>query len=256
MCARNFLTRPLMFGKNVVSKIDHDRPDELFVESIFYTLQGEGPFSGMPSVFIRLAGCPLRCTFCDTQFDTGLTRVPMGVEEIVQAVVGASPDAWQRDRLVVITGGEPLRQDISALVYALWDADYDVQIETAGIAWPERMGDVMRQQGRLGTHRLDIVCSPKTPTLNPHIMQWTDHYKYVVRAGETDERGLPSVNPQTGAPMISPLPGLGIGRTVWISPCDDHDNHRNVANTVHARDICLKHGYRLSLQVHKIVSCD
>src|SRR5574344_1593020 len=63
-----------MFGTNeVVGKrfFKDAAPDQLFVTSIFYTLQGEGPFAGKPAVFVRLSKCQLSCSFCDTFFDDG-----------------------------------------------------------------------------------------------------------------------------------------------------------------------------------------
>jgi organic radical activating enzyme len=63
-----------MFGTNEIvgKKYFADAPaDSLFVTSMFFTLQGEGPYSGMPALFIRLAKCNLDCSFCDTFFDDG-----------------------------------------------------------------------------------------------------------------------------------------------------------------------------------------
>ena len=63
-----------MFGKNEIvgQKYFKDAAeDQLFVTSIFYTLQGEGPYRGEPAVFVRLAKCNLACSFCDTYFDGG-----------------------------------------------------------------------------------------------------------------------------------------------------------------------------------------
>ena len=57
-----------MHGKNKVAKRT-DNPQSLQVHEIFHTIQGEGPFSGRPAVFIRLSGCNLRCWFCDTEWD-------------------------------------------------------------------------------------------------------------------------------------------------------------------------------------------
>jgi len=90
-----------MFGKNVITKADY-QPVDLQVEEIFYTLQGEGPFAGRPAVFVRLAGCPLRCQWCDTQFDTGLSKPRMRVDDIMREV---QRHAAAIATLVVITGG-------------------------------------------------------------------------------------------------------------------------------------------------------
>jgi 7-carboxy-7-deazaguanine synthase len=60
-----------MFGKNIVISQYIEPSGALKIVDLFYTIQGEGPYNGMPSVFVRLAGCNLRCYFCDTNFETG-----------------------------------------------------------------------------------------------------------------------------------------------------------------------------------------
>ena len=82
----------------------------LKVHSIFMTIQGEGPFSGHPAVFIRLAGCNLACPFCDTEYTEN--AVTMTIPEIRKAVRNAHT---VNKGLVVITGGEPFRQNIVRL---------------------------------------------------------------------------------------------------------------------------------------------
>jgi len=112
----------------------------MIVNEIFYSLQGEGFFAGMPSVFVRLAGCPLRCRWCDTKYawseDAGQDR---SVAEIVEAV-----EQWPC-RFVVITGGEPMVSfEIRQLARELKAADRHITIETAGIAYiPDVPCDLM-----------------------------------------------------------------------------------------------------------------
>ena len=105
------------------------------VTEIFYSLQGEGRLIGVPSVFVRLAGCPLRCRWCDTRYAWPAEQGdPMSVEDVVRAV-GQYPC-----RHVVITGGEPtMAPDLPDLTIALRDADAHITIETAGIAHNPRM---------------------------------------------------------------------------------------------------------------------
>jgi len=103
----------------------------MVINEIFYSLQGEGFLAGLPSVFVRLAGCPLRCRWCDTKYawseDAGQER---SVAEIVEAVC-----EWPC-RFVVITGGEPMANfEIRQLARELKAADRHVTIETAGIAY-------------------------------------------------------------------------------------------------------------------------
>jgi 7-carboxy-7-deazaguanine synthase len=112
----------------------------MIVNEIFYSLQGEGFLAGVPSVFIRLAGCPLRCQWCDTKYawskEAGRQYI---IDEIIQAV-----QKWPC-RYVVITGGEPMVDpDISQLISELKAADKHITIETAGIAYiPDMPCDLM-----------------------------------------------------------------------------------------------------------------
>ncbi len=98
----------------------------LRVSEIFHSIQGESTRVGLPSVFIRLTGCPLRCAWCDTEyaFSGGES---LSLDEILVQV------ARFGCRTVCVTGGEPLAQKgCLALLAALCDKDYDVSLETSG----------------------------------------------------------------------------------------------------------------------------
>lgn len=103
-----------------------DAAERLRITEVFHSLQGEALASGMPTVFVRLTGCPLRCTYCDSEyafhggewfdFDTLIDQV---------AGFGATH--------VCVTGGEPLAQpNCRAFLERLCDAGYDVSLETSG----------------------------------------------------------------------------------------------------------------------------
>src|SRR3990167_3074575 len=99
---------------------------QLRISEIFFSLQGETSRIGLPTVFIRLTGCPLRCTYCDTTYAfTGGEN--MGVAEILRQVAEYSP------RYVTVTGGEPLAQkNCLPLLRSLCDSGYEVSLETSG----------------------------------------------------------------------------------------------------------------------------
>lgn len=98
----------------------------LRITEIFYSLQGESRTIGLPTVFVRLTGCPLRCTYCDTEyaFHGGERR---SIDDILAQVASYSP------RYICVTGGEPLAQpECMTLLRALCDAGYEVSLETSG----------------------------------------------------------------------------------------------------------------------------
>lgn len=102
-------------------------PDaQLRITEIFYSLQGETTRVGLPTVFIRLTGCPLRCTYCDTAYAfTG--GKSLALSDILEQVAQYAP------RYVTVTGGEPLSQkNCLPLLRALCDAGYSVSLETSG----------------------------------------------------------------------------------------------------------------------------
>ena len=98
----------------------------LRISEIFYSLQGEAARAGLPTVFVRLTGCPLRCVWCDTEYS--FTGGEAASIDSVLAEVGKYPA-----KQVCVTGGEPLSQkECQPLLTALCDAGYDVSLETSG----------------------------------------------------------------------------------------------------------------------------
>ncbi|MGI4838544.1 MAG: 7-carboxy-7-deazaguanine synthase QueE [Janthinobacterium lividum] len=100
--------------------------DTLRITEVFYSLQGETRTAGLPTVFVRLTGCPLRCQYCDSAyaFSGGTVR---SIESILEQV------ASYRPRYVCVTGGEPLAQpNAIPLLKQLCDAGYEVSLETSG----------------------------------------------------------------------------------------------------------------------------
>ncbi|WP_295804156.1 7-carboxy-7-deazaguanine synthase QueE [uncultured Microbulbifer sp.] len=105
--------------------------ESLRISEIFYSLQGEARDSGRPTIFVRLTGCPLRCTYCDSEYAFyGGERLSLA--EILQKVDGYAVRGYPLPR-VCVTGGEPLAQpNCLPLLTALCDAGYQVSLETSG----------------------------------------------------------------------------------------------------------------------------
>jgi organic radical activating enzyme len=130
------------------------------VAETFYSIQGEGEWTGAAAFFIRLAGCNLKCPFCDTDYEH---RATMPVDMLVR-------DALELPaRKVVITGGEPLLQDTQPLVVALRKAGFKVHLETNGTQPTHYDWDW-------------IAVSPKSPVykLNRKIMAMASEVKFLV----------------------------------------------------------------------------
>src|SRR4029078_533685 len=98
----------------------------LRVTEIFHSIQGESTHAGRPCTFVRLTGCPMRCTWCDSEYTfTGGEHFP--IEAVIDQVRNLGCN------LVEITGGEPLAQrEAFDLIQRLCDEDYEVLIETGG----------------------------------------------------------------------------------------------------------------------------
>lgn len=230
-----------MKGKNPARLQELNDGQTLWVQSVFYTLQGEGPFTGHPAVFVRLAGCNLKCYWCDTDFESSMWRP--NLNELLERVETMRPLGCN---LVVITGGEPFRQNISPLVERLLNANLRVQIETNGTLWV----DLPRHEN------LHIVCSPKTATLNDDLVSRATTFKYVIAADQFDERdGLPNFSTQqeNAACRIARPPA---GKDVYVMPLDEESIERNTDNLRACISIAKDFGYKLTLQTHKIIGIE
>ena len=104
----------------------------MVITEIFKSLQGEGTHAGLPCIFVRLTGCNLRCTWCDTAY-AFYGGAKHSVDEVMEKVRGLSENSMSRTKLVEITGGEPMLQpETPALAERLLAEGYEVMIETSG----------------------------------------------------------------------------------------------------------------------------
>ena len=189
------------------------------VNEIFYSLQGEGHNTGRAAVFVRFAGCNLRCPFCDTDFSD---YREMTADEIIREI-SAFPA-----RFIVLTGGEPSLQVTAQFVDQLHEAGFEVAIETNGThPVPENIDWV--------------TVSPKSPMKEELIGRQPDEIK-VIFDGKTDpEDYLPS-------------PQGGIRGGLFLQPCDVGDPLKNKAIVEACVEYIKLHPqWRLSLQTHKLI---
>lgn len=227
-----------MKNLQVIEKVQHDDGSVLDVVGIWNTIQGEGPYAGRPAVFVRLAGCNYKCPQCDTDYTSG--RKERHYTDVVEDIKHES-FAYLKRRfdLVVITGGEPLRQNIMPLLNELAVQGYTTQIETNGTIFHTA-----------ATSACCVVCSPKGQVardLKPHIHA----LKYVVSSDNVDDDGLPKSVLGLSSPPERPWSGFdGI---VYVQPADEGDEEKNKRNLDTAVQSAMRHGYTLSLQMHKII---
>jgi organic radical activating enzyme len=178
-----------MFGKNEIvgqKYFNEAADDQLFVTSIFYTLQGEGPYRGEPAIFVRLAKCNLACSFCDTYFDGGdWLTFDQVYDRIMAAAVsyfGGEVPGWFEQKVgLVITGGEPmLQKNLGTFLHKVQNLFAWTQIESNGTVWQDIPAETT------------LVCSPKCSEKNGEpvkylkpnkdVMDRADCLKFVMNA--------------------------------------------------------------------------
>ena len=187
------------------------------VNEIFYSLQGEGYFTGSPAIFLRLSGCNLKCPFCDTNHEPGTQMTP---EEILREI-----ERYPAKHLV-ITGGEPTLQIDSHFIELLHQHSYFVQIETNGIERAPSNADW-------------ITCSPKYKAI---CYDKVDELKCIYEGLESEKN-------------IYRLMRDVRAKQYFLQPCDVIDSKRNAEILVGCIDFIKKNPqWRLSLQTHKLIN--
>lgn len=220
-----------MFGDNPQRKPLKGDGSVLEVKEFFDTIQGEGMNSGVPAVFLRLGGCNLACKFCDTDFEEFES---MKLEDIISEIekLSLNSKGERTKNLVVITGGEPLRQPIEKLCSELLNRGFKVQLESNGTLFREL------------DERVEIVVCPKNVTGEYALVR---------------EDLLPRINSfkiliSKSIEKYSYVPEIGQSKyntPIFIQPIDQYDEAKNLENYHLAVDIAKENGYRLSVQLQK-----
>lgn len=232
--------------KNLQTPVKQDLliSGNLYVHSVFDTIQGEGPFAGRPAVFVRLSDCNLQCPGCDTEYTS--TRKLYSPAKLID-LVEKTNNGPAAGKVVVITGGEPLRQNIVPFVRVLKSAGYTVQIETNGTLFVPDMP----------WHHVTVVCIPKTGRINKHLQPHISALKYVLDVDSYDESdGLPikALDHSVGGRVARPWPEFK--GTVYLQPMDCKDDKRNDINLKKCVEMCMKYGYTLQIQLHKLIGVE
>lgn len=207
------------------------------VHEMFYTFQGEGSAMGLPAFFVRLFGCPIKCSFCDAAGTWHPQYVPPSVlkfspSQILDAVQQAEAS------LVVITGGEPTIFDLEPLVSVLQEAGKEVHLETSG---------AFMIQGDFDW----IVLSPKTakPPIRDSVTR-ADEFKLIIEK-PSDIGTATQLLTDTGAYKLDEE-----SRNLWLHPEWGQRSNPHVLNAIIDK---VKHGdgpYRAGWQLHKLYLAD
>ncbi len=241
-----------MFGLNeIVGKkyFKDAQQDQLFVTSMFMTLQGEGPYRGEPAFFIRLAKCNLDCSFCDTFFDDGdwltFDQIEERIESTIEAFyagkgivrpkwtyhkIATSPGVWihepptmeeladhayKKRMVLVMTGGEPMLQDNMGPFLTLMSSIFQkTQIESNGT------------QNTWIPETTTLVCSPKCLEKNkiavkyltprPEILERADCLKFVMSADKD--------SPYSEVPDWAHQWAARTGKPIFVSPMNIYND--------------------------------
>lgn len=213
------------------------------INEIFETLQGEATFTGTPSIFVRLQGCPVGCPWCDTQhtwevnpeFTVSLDKViekkadsEHWSDASVKQVLDCFVERGYQAKHVVITGGEPCMYDLNALCDALHQAGYSTQIETSG---------AYEVQAPIGTW---VTVSPKINMKGGFevlgsALRRADEIKHPIAM----EKHIEELDELLALHQIEDTP-------VFLQPIS-----QQIRATELAVKTCIERNWRLSVQLHK-----
>jgi 7-carboxy-7-deazaguanine synthase len=272
-----------VFGRNEIvgQKFFQSAGGKFYVTSIFYTVQGEGPLSGIPSVFVRLAKCNLACGFCDTYFDGGDWLTVDEINDRIEGVVrdffyGALP-LWAADRnfAVILTGGEPMLQDINRLCEYFENLYQFVQIESNGTIYkdlPLSTTLVVSPKCSEKTHKylkpndkvldradcLKFVISADLTSPYHEVPDWAHEWKekYPFKDIYISPMNMYNREPQASKLLRSNKNDISIEERSAIDEVISFwepgllDLTANEANHAYAAEYCMRHGFRVNLQMH------
>lgn len=200
------------------------------INEIFYSIQGEGKWTGFPNIFIRTTGCNLRCSYCDTKY-----AYNQGIEKTIQNITKEIKD--YNCKRICITGGEPLLQkDIIELINHLIGLKYDILIETNGSLKIDTLTD---------KKKLIISLDIKTPSSKMHnkmfqqninVLRKKDQIKFIIKNKKDYNYAKKIIQKQNPKCDIFFQP-------VW------HTNSEKLAKLILEDNLEVK----LGLQIHKII---
>jgi len=213
----------------------------LKVSEIFYSIQGEGMLAGVPSVFVRLSGCNLRCSWCDTPYTSWN---PEGEQRTLEEVLAGVREHCAAH--AVITGGEPMiAPQIVELTRALKDLSLHITIETAGTVYAPVACDLMSISPKLanstpsGSWAAQHERLRHQPAILRRLMSEYDYQLKFVVSDPNDLGDIEKILTETAADRT---------RVVLMAEGTDADTIHNRA--VWIAEICKREGFRYSPRLH------
>lgn len=243
----------MILNTQPVEKRFDDPSGRVELHSMFFTLQGEGPFSGQRAVFIRLAGCNLMCPGCDTEYTSTRELIdPETMIERIDQLCNEQEVDWIDRPLIVITGGEPFRQRLGPLCQDLADDGFRVQIETNGVF---EACDQVKQLIVMGF--VGVVVSPKTSRIHASWAEYAMAFKYVLeRKHQNLDDGLPTLALGHKATPHIARPPQGFKGPIFLNPMDNKDPWINQRNAEAVAKAAMQFGYIAGVQMHKIFNLE
>lgn len=215
---------------------------------IFATVQGEGTSAGVPSVFVRLAECNLRCSWCDTKYtwdwssyDRAEETVELGIGEIAQRVLEASRDGV---RNAVFTGGEPLLQqdELARLASRLREEGFRIEVETNGTVLPTEAFAAVVDQWNVSP-KLASSGNAERARHRPSVLQW-------FAARPNAQLKFVMTSDDDVAEVKELVEALGVPRERVILSPEGVDAAALAERSRWLADRCRTHGYRLGTRLH------
>lgn len=218
------------------------------VNEVFETIQGEGVFTGVPAIFVRLQGCPVGCSWCDTKHTWDvLEKNRVDPEWVIQVdgEVGRWSELTAEELInffsrkgfnakhVVITGGEPCIHDLTELTSQLNSQGYGTQIETSGT--------------------FEVICSDKTwVTVSPKVNMKAGMAVLTQALERADEIKHPVATSKHIDDLDELLEGIELySKTICLQPISQKPRATELAMKT-----CIERNWRLSIQTHKYLNID
>lgn len=212
-----------------------DKTKLLNINEIFYSIQGEGSRAGKPCIFIRLQGCRLRCTWCDTPYALELKEEVnlMTLAELEEKV------KFYNCKFVEFTGGEPLEQEnIYELMEYLCDNNYEVAIETSGYILLDRVDS-----------RVIKIMDVKCPASKMHTKNKYENFNFLNKKDEIKFVIADRNDYEFAKDIISKYNLNDISENILFSPSFHDQDYKKLAEWILEDNLQV----RMQLQLHKFI---